>query len=153
MERLIPGFMTYLMQVKNASKSTMSSYERDLKRLAAFLDAKGVHTPEDVTATSLNSYILFLEREGFSTATVSRNVASMKSFFHYVCDSNRRLNDPTSQIRAPHIDPEGSGDPFCGGGGKPSGAAGPGDSERNPRQGHAGASLCHGNAGDGAHSP
>ena len=104
MERLIPGFMTYLMQVKNASKSTMSSYERDLKRLAAFLDAKGVHTPEDVTATSLNSYILFLEREGFSTATVSRNVASMKSFFHYVCDSNRRLNDPTSQIRAPHID-------------------------------------------------
>ena len=55
MERLIPGFMTYLMQVKNASKSTMSSYERDLKRLAAFLDAKGVHTPEDVTATSLNS--------------------------------------------------------------------------------------------------
>lgn len=37
MERLIPGFMTYLMQVKNASKSTMSSYERDLKRLAAFL--------------------------------------------------------------------------------------------------------------------
>ena len=29
MERLIPGFMTYLMQVKNASKSTMSSYERD----------------------------------------------------------------------------------------------------------------------------
>ena len=70
MERLIPGFMTYLMQVKNASKSTMSSYERDLKRLAAFLDAKGVHTPEDVTATSLNSYILFLEREGFSTATV-----------------------------------------------------------------------------------
>ena len=104
MERLIPGFMTYLMQVKNASKSTMSSYERDLKRLAAFLDAEGVHTPEDVTATSLNSYILFLEREGFSTATVSRNVASMKSFFHYVCDSNRRLNDPTSQIRAPHID-------------------------------------------------
>ena len=59
MERLIPGFMTYLMQVKNASKSTMSSYERDLKRLAAFLDAKGVHAPEDVTATSLNSYILF----------------------------------------------------------------------------------------------
>ena len=104
MERLIPGFMTYLMQVKNASKSTMSSYERDLKRLAAFLAAKGIHAPEDVTATSLNSYILFLEREGFSTATVSRNVASMKAFFHYLCDTDRRFQDPTSQIRAPRID-------------------------------------------------
>ncbi len=48
--------MTYLMQVKNASKSTMSSYERDLKRLAAFLAAKGIHAPEDVTATSLILY-------------------------------------------------------------------------------------------------
>ena len=96
--------MTYLMQVKNASKSTMSSYERDLKRLAAFLAAKGIHAPEDVTATSLNSYILFLEREGFSTATVSRNVASMKAFFHYLCDTDRRFQDPTSQIRAPRID-------------------------------------------------
>ena len=100
MEKQIPRFMTYLMQVKNASKSTMSSYERDLKRLAAFLAAKGIHAPEDVTATSLNSYILFLEREGFSTATVSRNVASMKAFFHYLCDTDRRFQDPTSQIRA-----------------------------------------------------
>ena len=104
MEKQIPRFMTYLMQVKNASKSTMSSYERDLKRLAAFLAAKGIHAPEDVTATSLNSYILFLEREGFSTATVSRNVASMKAFFHYLCDTDRRFQDPTSQIRAPRID-------------------------------------------------
>ena len=81
MERLIPGFMTYLMQVKNASKSTMSSYERDLKRLAAFLDAKGVHTPEDVTATSLNSYILFLEREGFAVIEAGDGQEAVEIFY------------------------------------------------------------------------
>lgn len=104
MERLIPDFVTYLTQVKNASKSTMMSYERDLKRMVTYLDNKGVHDWKDVTATSLNSYILFLEREGFSTATVSRNVASMKAFFHYVCDSQVVKEDPTRQIKAPHID-------------------------------------------------
>ena len=104
MERLIPDFVTYLTQVKNASKSTMASYERDLKRMAEFLGARGVHDLQDVTATSLNSYILFLEREGFSTATVSRNVASMKAFFHYMCDSHVMKEDPTRQIKAPHID-------------------------------------------------
>lgn len=104
MENMIPDFITYLTQVKNSSKSTMSSYERDLKRMVAFLDGKGVHELKDVTATSLNSYILFLEREGFSTATVSRNVASMKAFFHYTYECRALEEDPTKQIKAPHID-------------------------------------------------
>lgn len=104
MEKMIPDFITYLTQVKNASKSTRMSYQRDLKRMAAFLDNKGVHGLEEVTATSLNSYVLFLEREGFSTATVSRNIASMKAFFHYVCDSHAVKEDPSRMIKAPHID-------------------------------------------------
>ncbi len=28
----------------------------------------------------------------------------MKAFFHYLCDTDRRFQDPTSQIRAPRID-------------------------------------------------
>ncbi len=104
MEKLIPDFITYLLQVKNASKSTLSSYERDLKRLTAFLDSKGIKRPDEVTATALNSYILFLEREGFSTATISRNVASMKAFFHYVLEIHMTKEDPTKMIKAPRID-------------------------------------------------
>lgn len=104
MEKWISEFITYLTQVKNSSKSTILSYERDLKRLAVFLEGRGITEPCEVTVTSLNSYILFLEREGFSTATVSRNVASMKAFFHYVCDAKLVEADPTKQIKAPHID-------------------------------------------------
>lgn len=104
MEKMIPDFITYLLQVKNASKSTLSSYERDLKRLTAFLGSRGIQCPDEVTATSLNSYILFLEREGFSTATISRNVASMKAFFHYVLEIHMTKEDPTRMIKAPRID-------------------------------------------------
>lgn len=104
MEKLIPDFITYLIQVKNASKNTRLSYERDLRRMAAFLDGKGIHDLKDVNATSLNSYILFLEREGFSAATVSRNVASMKAFFHYMLHSSDMKVDPTEQIKTPHVD-------------------------------------------------
>ncbi len=104
MEERIPDFIEYLSKVKNASESTIQSYRRDLKRLVAFLYGKGVEELTEVTPTILNSYILFLEREGFSTATVSRNVASIKAFFHYVVEYHMVNEDPARCIKAPHID-------------------------------------------------
>ena len=104
MESTIIDFVTYLEQVKEASESTVMSYQRDLKKLFAFLRSKGIEKLTDVTSTSLNSYVLFLEREGFSTATVSRHIASMKSYFHYMFRGHQVPEDPSEAIRAPHIE-------------------------------------------------
>lgn len=104
MESTIPNFITYLEEVKNASASTVMSYQRDLKKMFTFLHSKGIERLTDVTSTSLNSYVLFLEREGFSSATVSRNVASMKSYFRYVFICHEMEEDPAEIIRAPHIE-------------------------------------------------
>lgn len=104
MESTITDFIKYLEQMKGASKSTVMSYQRDLKKLFAFLRSKGIGQLTDVTSTSLNSYVLFLEREGFSAATVSRHIASMKSYFHYMFRHHRVMEDPSETIRAPHIE-------------------------------------------------
>ena len=89
MEQVMPDFITYLTNERNASKSTVSSYCRDLERMFQFLDGKGIKKTDDVTPISLNSYILYLEKEGFSISTVSRNVASMKAYFHYALPKDR----------------------------------------------------------------
>ncbi len=99
----LPLFIGYLKE-KNASESTVDSYQRDLKKLESYLSEHGVENVEQVTATNLNSYILHLEKQGLSTATVSRNVASMKAFFHYVCRNHEMAADPTEAIKAPHIE-------------------------------------------------
>ena len=64
MEQVMPDFITYLTNERNASKSTVSSYCRDLERMFQFLDGKGIKKTDDVTPISLNSYILYLEKEG-----------------------------------------------------------------------------------------
>ena len=69
-----------------------------------FLDGKGIKKTDDVTPISLNSYILYLEKEGFSISTVSRNVASMKAYFHYAFGRRLIEKDPTRTIKAPHIE-------------------------------------------------
>ncbi len=100
----LPLFIDYLKETKNASASTVSSYQRDLKKLESYLLMHGISDVESVTATNLNSYVLYLEKQGLSTATVSRNVASMKAFFHYACYEGKTVSDPTETIRAPHIE-------------------------------------------------
>ena len=100
----LPLFIDYLKETKNASASTVSSYQRDLKKLETYLTEHGISDVEHVTSTNFYSYVLYLEKQGLSTATVSRNVASMKAFFHYVYYKRRIDSDPTETIKAPHIE-------------------------------------------------
>ena len=96
----LPLFIDYLKETKNASQSTVSSYQRDLKKMENYFEEQGIADVESVTSTSLNSYVLYLEKQGLSTATVSRNVASMKAFFHYACKSAQIKEDPQLPFQA-----------------------------------------------------
>lgn len=100
----IPKFTAYLIEVKNASGSTVTSYERDLKKLDAFLEEHGVEQISQITATNLNSYILHLEKQGLSAATVSRNIASIRAFFHYAVKQKEIPEDPSEFLKAPHVE-------------------------------------------------
>ncbi|MDO4633297.1 MAG: site-specific tyrosine recombinase [Eubacteriales bacterium] len=100
----IEQFGLYLEKEKRASKSTVLSYRRDLRKLFLFLDNKGIQNSKDVTATALNSYILQMEREGFSAASVSRSVASMRGFFQYLYKKQMHPVDPSEQLKSPHIE-------------------------------------------------
>lgn len=100
----IDKFITYLRDVKHSSLNTLSSYKRDLKQLQDYLDAEGLKDPKSVNTTMLNSYILRLEREGKSSATVSRSVASIRSFFIYLLGTGIIDSNPTEGIKPPKVE-------------------------------------------------
>ena len=77
MENEIKGFMDYLAGEKGASKNTQLSYERDINQLKKYLEEKGITDVTRVTRTVLNSYVLYLEKEGRATTTISRMLASI----------------------------------------------------------------------------
>ncbi len=100
----IQNFIQYLHQVKKTSENTEISYARDLKKMNQYLTAQGIHDVSEVTATSLNSYVLFLEKEGRKPATISRSIASMKAFYHYMEKEHKVSEDPSERLRAPRIE-------------------------------------------------
>ncbi len=100
----IVNFIAYIEKEKNASRNTQVSYQRDLMQMASFLEEMGITEPARVTKTALNSYILYLEKEGKASTTVSRVLASMKAFFHYEFKEGAIKKDPAELIRAPKIE-------------------------------------------------
>lgn len=72
--------------------------------MASFLGQQGIIEVGKVTKTSLNSYILYLEKAGRATTTISRTLASMKAFFHYECTQGNIGKDPAELIKAPKVE-------------------------------------------------
>ena len=96
--------MSYLHNVKKTSRNTELSYQRDLMKMMHFLQKQKVEEANEVTETALNSYILDLEKNGMSAATVSRNIASMKGFYLYLWKEGSISSDPAEKLKAPKVE-------------------------------------------------
>lgn len=77
------GYEIWLCHEKKASSNTLSSYLRDVRQFADWLDMEGVGLPQ-VTQDDIRRYAAYLNVKGKSEATIVRSVASLKSFFSYM---------------------------------------------------------------------
>lgn len=101
MEEYVKSYMQYLMDVKQASKNTLSAYGTDLRQFIAYLQKEKIEEFSKVTDTRVNAYLLYLKKIGRSPATVSRNLVSIKNFMLYLIRQRVIDTDPTERI---HID-------------------------------------------------
>ena len=104
MEQLIESYIAYLSDVKHASQNTIQSYRRDLNKMRDYFLGNGISDVNEVNATSLGSYVLYLENSGMSSATVSRSIASIRSFFLYLLSRGYVKGNPTEQIKPPKVE-------------------------------------------------
>ena len=99
----VEAYIKYLKEVKTASKNTLASYHNDLFKFIHFLEGSNIDSFDKISETSVNTYILGMEKSGFSPATVARNIASVKSFILYLIKNGKLSHDPTDRIKAPKV--------------------------------------------------
>lgn len=104
MQYAVSEFISYLHNEKNTSENTELSYKRDLAKLCAYLNEQGITDVSKVTVTNLNSYVLDLEKKQFAPATISRNIASIKAFYHFLYREKRVKEDISENLKAPRIE-------------------------------------------------
>lgn len=91
-------YEAFLRDVKKASANTLSSYLRDLRQLGTYLDAHGGADFVAADSEALSGYITHLRASGKSVATVSRAIASIKSFYIYLLDNGLVEKNPSEVL-------------------------------------------------------
>ena len=92
---LIKAYENYLSKVKQASANTISSYMRDIRQFAEWLGTEVA----DASQQNIGDYLQYLERDGRSSATISRSLASLKNFYAYLVSSGFCEKTPVTDIR------------------------------------------------------
>ena len=91
----IKAYENYLTKVKKASANTISSYLRDIRQFAEWLDVDVL----EANQLNISQYLQFMERDGRSAATISRTLASLKNFYAYLVSSGFCEKTPVTDIR------------------------------------------------------
>lgn len=103
MKQEVIAFIEYLHNIRRTSLNTEVSYKRDLLKMAGYMEEQGITEVSQITQTNLNSYVLYLEREGFAPSTISRAIASVKAFFDYLYKKHLVSEDISDSLKAPKV--------------------------------------------------
>jgi integrase/recombinase XerD len=93
---LIHAYENYLTKVKQASANTVFSYMRDIRQFSQWLFTTQGKDVVDASQLNISDYLAHLQNEGRSSATVSRNLASLKNFYSYVVASGFLEDSPVT---------------------------------------------------------
>lgn len=104
MELEVEAYIVYLKEVKAASKNTLTSYRTDLFKFLNFLEENKIESFDKISETAVNTYILGMEKNGLSPATVARNIAAIKSFILYLIKNGKMNHDPTDRVKPPKVE-------------------------------------------------
>ena len=103
MEKQLKLFFEFLENDKKLSDNTLQSYKRDLKQFKKYLETNGKNYNK-MTDDDIKEYINHLQEVGKKASTISRCIASIRSFYQYELKNKKIKKDPTDSIQSPKIE-------------------------------------------------
>ena len=103
MEKQIKQFLDFLQNEKRVSNNTLQSYSRDIHQYESYLSQNRINYVK-VDNKAINEYLKYLQQNGKKTSTISRSLASIRSFYQYLMRVKKIKHDPTENIQSPKVE-------------------------------------------------
>ena len=96
----IADFGTYLAEERHASQNTICSYLRDVTQFSAYLREHQSCTLRQAGGEMIQDYMSWMRGRGKSAASVTRFLASVKSFYNFLLSAGAVKANPAKSISA-----------------------------------------------------
>ncbi len=103
MEKHIKLFLEFLRDDKKLSDNTLQSYRRDIEQYRDYIQNNKINYLK-VNGEDLQEYLKALQEMGKKTSTISRNLASIRSFYQFLLRIKKVKHDPTDGIQSPKVE-------------------------------------------------
>ena len=102
MEKQVKLFLDFLKEDKKLSDNTLQSYRRDIEQYEKYVSDNKINYLK-VTEETILEYMEYLREENKKESTISRSLASIRSFYQYLIRVKKIKKDPTMTIESPKI--------------------------------------------------
>lgn len=104
MNAYVEEYTSFMANVRHKSVNTVESYKRDVTQYITYLAGSGISDVAEATKTTVLTYLLQLQKSGKASSTVSRTLASLRSFYLFMMQNGCVSSNPTSNLEAPHVE-------------------------------------------------
>jgi integrase/recombinase XerD len=102
MEKQVKLFLDFLKDDKRLSDNTLQSYRRDIEQYEKYVSENKINYLK-ATQETIIDYMDYLREENKKESTISRSLASIRSFYQYLIRVKKIKKDPTVTIESPKI--------------------------------------------------
>lgn len=100
----VDDFLSYIEVERGYSENTLAAYRNDLAQFLDYLEGQPAVTSwASVDQDVIVDYVLTLKAREYSSATVARKVAAVKSFCHFLLAEGDVRDDPTAALDSPRV--------------------------------------------------
>jgi len=97
-KRYLQEFKLYIEVERNFSKHTVIAYGSDILSFLIWLNDRNV---QDVTYSIIREYLLYIQQFNYSKTTVSRKIASLRTFYRYLYRERVVETNPAMGVHSP----------------------------------------------------
>lgn len=104
MQAYICDYTDFMKNTCHKSDNTVESYTRDINQYITYLNDLGISSIDKTNKTTVLSYMAVLKSRGRAASTMSRTLASIRSFYVYLVSIGKMESDPTDALSTPHVE-------------------------------------------------
>ena len=93
MQKQIKNFLAFIENDKKASQNTLQSYRRDIMQYCEYVEENDINYLK-VDEEDVKEYLKQMHENGKKSSTISRSLASIRSFYQYLLRAKKVKKDP-----------------------------------------------------------